>query len=110
VIDDFVMLCYFCGNDFLPQLPSLSIHDKALDDIIAIYKEAMTYTTGYLTHAGEINMARLGTVLANIAEREDDVSGKRLSASASRTCRIRTGRRRRIGGRRRRWTGARTRK
>jgi 5'-3' exoribonuclease 2 len=73
VIDDFVMLCYFCGNDFLPQLPSLSIHDGALDDIIAIYKSAMQYTTGYLTHNGEINMARLGTVLANIAEREDDV-------------------------------------
>ena len=76
VIDDFVMLCYFCGNDFLPQLPSLSIHDGALDDIIAIYKEAMQYSSGYLTHNGDINMARLGTVLANIAVREDDVFRK----------------------------------
>jgi 5'-3' exonuclease len=72
VIDDFVMLCYFCGNDFLPQLPSLSIFDGALDDIYGIYKEAMGVTAGYLTHQGEINMPRLGMVLANIAEREDD--------------------------------------
>ena len=38
LVDDFVLLCYFVGNDFLPHLPALDIRTGALDAMLRIYK------------------------------------------------------------------------
>ena len=37
VIDDFIYLMIFCGNDFMPQIPFLTIRNNASQLIIAIY-------------------------------------------------------------------------
>jgi 5'-3' exoribonuclease 1 len=38
IIDDFVLLAVFVGNDFLPHLPDLHIHANALERLFEIYK------------------------------------------------------------------------
>jgi len=72
-IDDWVFLCFFVGNDFLPHLPSLEIREGAIDRLVNIYKKIIYKVGGYLTDSGEVNMAATAMVLSAIGEVEDEI-------------------------------------
>lgn len=38
MIKDFIVLCFFLGNDFIPKLPCLFIHNEGIEIIIETYK------------------------------------------------------------------------
>lgn len=59
VLDDFILINFFIGNDFLPELPSLLINDGALPTILQSYKRYLQKCTSYISDSGLINFDNL---------------------------------------------------
>ena len=59
IIDDFIFLCFFIGNDFLPNLFSFNIENGALTNLFEFYKACLPELDGYLTDKGKINIDRM---------------------------------------------------
>lgn len=67
VIDDFILMAFFVGNDFLPNLPNLHINEGALAWMFKIYKQVLPKLDGYINEAGVINLERLGVLLDSLS-------------------------------------------
>lgn len=79
IIDDFVFLCFFVGNDFIPHLPSLKIREGAIDALLYLYKKIIITLDGYLTEGnGKINLERTEILLSKLALVEDTIFKKQL--------------------------------
>lgn len=59
-LDDWILINFFIGNDFLPELPSLLINEGAMPIVMRTYKMYLTSADGYMTENGLINQERLG--------------------------------------------------
>eukprot|EP01134_Creolimax_fragrantissima_P002793 CFRG2793T1 len=58
VLDDWVLICYLVGNDFIPHLPNLHINTGALDLLFDQYKALLTgdEKPRYLNDSGHLNL------------------------------------------------------
>lgn len=72
--DDFIFLCFLLGNDFLPHLPTIEIHDGGLDTILQIYVDLIIRIKKPLINVEklEINEVFLLEILHRLAELETD--------------------------------------
>ncbi|XP_069788479.1 5'-3' exoribonuclease 2 isoform X1 [Narcine bancroftii] len=82
-IDDWVFMCFFVGNDFLPHLPSLEIREGAIDRLVGIYKNVVHKTGGYLTENGFVNLERVQMIMTAVGEAEDNIFKKRREDDVS---------------------------
>ncbi|KAF7353018.1 5'-3' exoribonuclease [Mycena venus] len=79
-VDDWVLLIFFVGNDFLPHLPSLEIREGAIDTLLRIWKQELPRMGGYLTNHGHIVLDRAQIILEGLAQREDEIFRRRREA------------------------------
>lgn len=83
VLDDFVFMCFFVGNDFLPHLPTLDIREGAIDFLMELYKTEFV-NTGYLTSSGgDIDFVAVRKLLQKTGEKEDEIFQQRARRERS---------------------------
>jgi 5'-3' exoribonuclease 1 len=70
VIDDFILMAFFVGNDFLPNLPNLHINEGALALMFKVYKTILPKGEGYINEGGVINLKRLSLLLDELSHVE----------------------------------------
>lgn len=73
IIDDFILLAFFVGNDFLPNLPNLHINEGALALMFNTYKHCLPQMDGYVNEKGTINFERLARILQDMEGYEREV-------------------------------------
>ena len=70
IIDDFILMAFFVGNDFLPNLPNLHINEGALALMFQKYKQILPTLGGYINEQGVINVQRMEVLLNELSEVE----------------------------------------
>lgn len=58
IIDDWILICFLIGNDFIPHIPHFHIHKNALPKIFEIYQATLTKLDGYMNEKGILNLKR----------------------------------------------------
>ncbi|KAL4713082.1 hypothetical protein ACJJTC_001136 [Scirpophaga incertulas] len=76
-LDDWVFMCFFVGNDFLPHLPSLEIREGAVDRLVNLYKKCVYNTGGWITDSGDVRLDRVQMIMTELGRVEDEIFKRR---------------------------------
>ena len=78
LIKDFILVCFMCGNDFLPNIPSISIIENGLDVIITMYKKTCVEKDHLIGLDGNINIESCSKFLENVGNCEKGMLGQKI--------------------------------
>lgn len=77
IIDDWILICFLVGNDFIPHIPHFHIHKNALPKILEVYQSTLPRLDGYMNERGMLNLKRF-RVFARVLAKVDFENYKML--------------------------------
>jgi 5'-3' exonuclease len=69
---DYIFLCFFLGNDFMPHFPALNIRTGGVDKMINAYKATIGGTNENLTNGKKIYWKNLRKLVEFLASNEEE--------------------------------------
>ncbi|PIO59988.1 XRN 5'-3' exonuclease, partial [Teladorsagia circumcincta] len=67
IVDDWVLMGFLVGNDFIPHLPHVHIHDDALPLLYQTYIQVLPTLDGYINESGILHLKRFEVFLKAFA-------------------------------------------
>lgn len=69
---DYIFICFFLGNDFMPHFPSINIRTGGVDKMINAYKATIGNTNENLTDGKTIYWKNVRLLIQYLSQLEDD--------------------------------------
>jgi 5'-3' exonuclease len=69
---DYIFLCFFLGNDFMPHFPSVNIRTGGVDKMLNAYKATIGGTNDNLTNGKKIFWKNVRKLVQHLADIEED--------------------------------------
>ncbi|VEN63064.1 unnamed protein product [Callosobruchus maculatus] len=67
IIDDWVLMGFLVGNDFIPHLPNMHIANGALPILYKAYIDTLPQLDGYINEAGTLNLPRFEKFMQSLS-------------------------------------------
>lgn len=79
---DFILLFFMVGNDFIPNIPTLSIIENSIDRILDVYKTQsnMGYLVKYKDGDVKINAPALKNMLTQLGMQEENMINNKINS------------------------------
>uniref|UniRef100_A0A8C0GZS8 5'-3' exoribonuclease 1 n=1 Tax=Chelonoidis abingdonii TaxID=106734 RepID=A0A8C0GZS8_CHEAB len=68
IIDDWILMGFLVGNDFIPHLPHLHINHDALPLLYKTYMAILPELGGYINESGHLNLQRFERYLTKLSD------------------------------------------